>query len=204
MINKLKTDDKLLPNSVEIKSKQFEFYWKSLNQEKVFCSLSTAISSNEFEVARQAQYRSEVVGVFKDNRSVSMGFRQRQIKAFATKKHHLLLRHINLLVISLDQSNSNRTALESLCSSSNGWKRKTRFIGELKFFIYFSFSLLRVSNPLWQLFSSFKQIWTFSSFSMEKSFVKQSKRERKGRKKSSTDFSTFTCFNQVPCLKEYL
>jgi hypothetical protein len=91
--------------------------------------------------------------VFKDNRSVSMGFRQRQIKAFTMKKHHLLLRHINLLVISLDQSNSNPTALESLCSGSNGWKKEARFIGELKFFIYFSFSLLRVSNPLWQLFS---------------------------------------------------
>lgn len=127
-----------------------------------------------------------------------------KLKLSSSTKHHLLLRHINLLVISVDQSEQNPNALESLCRLSKA--RQVRFIRVKELYLLSSSTVL---NPLWQLFlpSQYPNRWKPSRFTMGKHSRRQSK-EKSQKKRVQQTFSPasikLVSLSAWFCLKEYL
>lgn len=125
-----------------------------------------------------SEYRSEPLSceLSKGNRSVKMGFRQRQIKAFR-KKHHLLLRHINLLVIWVDQSKWKSKLLLKVFAGGGLQKGSEIYQRVKELYLLF---VLAVLNPLSQL---------FFLHAMEKRLMKQSKQKEETEKGVQQTFS---------------
>lgn len=138
-----------------------------------------AISSYEFGVVRQAQYRSESLECLKtieayrrdlDNGKLKLSQWETSFIASAHKSSRYLTGSIKM---------------RSKCSwKTLHWQQRlekqARFIWELKNFIYFSLSPSQSQILFRNFFLAFffpQTDLTFQSFSMAKSFVKQSKRE---------------------------